>query len=64
MNNSQKFIKSEFEYIKGLNMLESQKQFKPSIVINLGVSKTKHISITWEQFEHIKQYLVDSAEDK
>ena len=60
MNNAQKYIKSEFDYISE-NMPESQKEYKPSIVINHGLAKTKHISITWEQLEHIKQYLIDSA---
>lgn len=60
MNNAQKYIKSELDYISE-NMPESQKEYKPSVVINHGLAKTRHISITWEQFEHIKQYLIDSA---
>ena len=63
MNNAQKYIKSEFDYISE-NMPESQKEYKPSIVINHGLAKTKHISITWEQLEQIKQYLIDSAKDE
>ncbi len=63
MNNAQKFIKSEFDYISE-NMPESQKEYKPSIVIHHGLTKTKHISITWKQFEHIKKYLIDSAKDE
>lgn len=63
MNNAQKYIKSELDYISE-NMPESQKEYKPSVVINHGLAKTRHISITWEQFEHIKQYLIDSAKDK
>ena len=60
MNKSQNFIKSEFDYISE-NMPDSQKEYKPSIIINHGLAKTKHISITWEQLEQIKQYLIDSA---
>lgn len=63
MNNAQKYIKSELDYISE-NMPESQKEYKPSVVINHGLAKTRHISITWEQFEHIKQYLIDSAKDE
>lgn len=59
MNNAQKFIVGELNYIAD-NVSDSSKQFKPSIVINHGLAKTKHIGITWEQFEHIKQYLIDS----
>ncbi len=61
MNNVQSYIKSEFEHIIN-NTPESQKQFKPSIVINNGLAKTKHIAITWEQFEQIKQLLINSVE--
>jgi hypothetical protein len=59
MNNAQKFINAEFNYISD-NVPETSKVFKPDIVIDHGLAKTKHISITWEQFEHIKQYLIDS----
>lgn len=59
LNNVQKFIKSEFNYISD-NVPDSSMVFKPSIVINHGLAKTKHISITWKQFEHIKHYLIDS----
>jgi hypothetical protein len=59
MNNSQKFINSEFNYISD-NVPESSKVFKPDIVIGHGLAKTKHIGITWEQFEFIKQYLIES----
>lgn len=63
MNNAQKFIDSEFSYISE-NVPDSSKVFKPDIVIGHGLAKTKHISITWQQFEYIKQYLIDSAKDK
>ena len=59
MNNSQKFINSEFNYISE-NVPDSSRVFKPTIVIGHGLAKTKHISITWQQFEHIKKYLIES----
>ena len=59
MNNVQSFINAEFNYISD-NVLDSSMVFKPTIVIGHGLAKTKHISISWEQFEHIKQYLIDS----
>lgn len=62
MNNTQKFIASEFDYISG-NVPESSKVFKPAIVIGHGTAKTKHISITWEQLEQIKQLLIDTSKD-
>ena len=62
MNNAQKFINSEFNYISD-NVPYSSRVFKPDIVISHGLAKTKYISITWEQFEHIKQYLIDSEKD-
>ena len=62
MNNAQKFIVGEFDYISD-NVPDSSKVFKPAIVISHGLAKTKHISISWEQFEFIKQYLIDSEKD-
>lgn len=62
MNNSQKFIVSELNYIAD-NVPESSKQFKPSIVISHGSAKTKHIGISWQQLEQIKQYLLESEKD-
>ena len=59
MNNAQSFINSEFNYILE-NVPDSSKVFKPCIVISHGLAKTKHISITWEQLEQIKQLLIDS----
>lgn len=59
MNMHRNFINSEFNYISD-NIPDSSKVFKPCIVISHGLAKTKHISITWEQFEHIKQYLIES----
>lgn len=62
MNNAQKFINAEFNYISD-NVPETSKVFKPCIVISHGLAKTKHIAITWQQFEQIKQYLIDSEKD-
>ena len=59
MNNAQKFINSEFDYISD-NVPDSSRVFKPTIVIGHGLAKTKHISISWQQFEQIKQLLIDS----
>ena len=59
MNNVQKFIVGEFDYISD-NVPDSSKVFKPCIVIGHGLAKTKHISITWEQLEQIKQLLINS----
>lgn len=62
MNNAQSFITSEFNYISE-NVPDSSRVFKPSIIISHGLAKTKHISISWEQFEQIKQLLIDSEKD-
>lgn len=62
MNNAQSFINAEFNYISN-NIPDSSKVFKPAIVISHGLAKTKHIAITWEQFEQIKQLLIDTSED-
>ena len=59
MNNIQKFINSEFNYILD-SVPNSSREFRPSIIINVSLARTKHIGITWEQFEYIKQYLIDS----
>ena len=61
MNNALDFINSEFNYISD-NVPESNKQLKPSIVINHGLAKTKHIAITWKQLEMIKQLLIETNE--
>ena len=63
MNNKQSFINFEFNYISG-NVPESNKQFKPAIVINHGMAKSKHIAITWEQLEQIKQLLINTSENE
>ena len=59
MNNSQKFINSEFNYISE-NVPDSSRVFKPTIVIGHGLARTKNIAITWKQLEQIKQLLIDS----
>ena len=63
MNNTQKFINDEFNYISD-NVPESSKVYKPCIVISHGIAKTKHISITWQQLEQIKQLLIDTSESE
>lgn len=60
MNNTQSFINAEFNYISD-NVPESSRVFKPDIVICHGLAKTKHISISWQQFEQIKQLLITST---
>ena len=62
MNNTQKFIASEFDYISS-NVPETSRVFKPTITISHGIAKTKHISISWEQLELIKQLLIDTSKD-
>lgn len=61
MNNAQKFIAGEFSQHEKY----ADKSYKPSLVINSCDNKgegirTCYLGITWEQFEHIKQYLIDS----
>lgn len=63
MDNAQSFINSEFNYISD-NVPESSRVFKPSIIISHGLAKTKHISITWKQFEQIKQLLINSEKSE
>lgn len=58
MNNAQKFIIAQFEHVEQKRI--ENDPFKPQIKINFGLCDAKHISITWKQFEHIKQYLIDS----
>ena len=65
MNNAQKFIKSEFEYVER----NSNAEFNPRIrlfstgLIDDGIT-SKHIRITWDQFEAIKQLLIDTSESE
>ena len=63
MNNAQKFINAEFNYISD-NVPELSKVYKPRIVISHGIAKTKHISISWEQLELIKQLLIDTSKSE
>jgi hypothetical protein len=58
MNNAQKFIIAQFEHVEQKRI--ENDPFKPQIKVNFGLCDSKHISITWDQFEHIKQYLIDS----
>jgi len=58
MNNAQKFIIDQFEYV-GQKRIEND-PFKPQIKVNFGLCDSKHISIIWQQFEQIKQLLIDS----
>lgn len=62
MNNAQSFIDDEFNYISE-NVPDSSRVFKPSIIISHGMAKTKHISITWDQLEQIKQLLITSESE-
>ena len=63
MNNAQKFIADEFDYISN-NVPRSSKVFKPAITISHGMAKTKHISISWEQLEQIKQLLIETSKSE
>ena len=67
MNNA-KFIADEFSHVSEFADVE----YKPSLQISAArleyapgqdILKTKHISITWQQFEQIKRYLIDSEKD-
>ena len=58
MNNVQRFISSEFDYVKAQH--PEYDSALPQIRVNFGLTSSKHISITWLQFEQIKQYLIDS----
>ena len=59
MNNVQKFIAGEFDYVKAQH--PEYESALPQIRVNFGLFSSKYITITWEQFEHIKQYLIESA---
>ena len=63
MTNKLDFINSEFNYISD-NAPEALRLLKPSIVINHGLAKTKHISISWDQLEQIKQLLIDTSKSE
>ena len=63
MNNTQKYINAEFNYISD-NVTESSKVYKSCIVISHGIAKTKHISVTWNQLEQIKQLLIGTSESE
>lgn len=40
------------------------KVYKPTKTISHGMAKTKHIDITWEQLEAIKQLLINTSESE
>ena len=58
MNNTQKFIASEFDLIKSKCITGDE--FKPQITVNFGLCKSKHISVRWDTLEQIKQLLIDN----
>ena len=62
MNNTQKFIIAQFEHVEQKRIKNDP--FKPQIKINFGLCDTKHISISWEQLELIKQLLIGTSESE
>lgn len=61
MNNVQKFIAGEFDYVKAQH---PEYDFAlPQIRVNFGLTSSKYLNITWEEFEQIKQLLIDSEKD-
>ena len=62
MNNAQKFIIAQFGHVQQKQI--NNDPFKPQIKVNFGLCDTKHISITWEQLEQIKQLLIETSESK
>ena len=62
MNNTQKFIIAQFERVEQKRI--ENDPFKPQIKINFGLYNAKHISITWQQLEQIKQILIDTSESE
>ena len=63
MNNKQKFIAIEFDYVLDQATPENR-LYKPKLQINHCGAKTKHISISWEQLEQIKQLLIETSESE
>ena len=61
MNNVQKFIASEFDHVKAQH--PDYESALPQIRVNFGLTSSKYLSITWEEFEQIKQLLIDSEKD-
>ena len=62
MNNAQKFIIAQFEHVEQKRIKNDP--FKPQIKINFGLCDTKHISISWDQLELIKQLLIDTSKSE
>lgn len=63
MNNKQKFIASEFGYIFD-NVKPEEMKYLPKLQITHCGNKTKHIDITWEQFDAIRQFIIDTSESE
>lgn len=61
MNNTQKFIAGEFDFVKSNH--SNYDSALPQIRVNFGLTQSKHITITWEQFEQIRHLLIDSEKD-
>lgn len=61
MNNVQKFIAGEFDYVK--SQYPDYDSALPQIRVNFGLFSSKYINITWQEFEQIKQLLIDSEKD-
>lgn len=58
MNKVQKFIASEFDYVKAQH--PDYESALPQIRVNFGLTSSKYINITWQEFKHIKKYLIES----
>lgn len=61
MNNVQKFIAGEFDFVKAQH--PDYASALPQIRVNFGLTHSKYINVTWTEFEFIKQYLIDSEKD-
>lgn len=51
------FVESEIQRIQEHNKPLQAEGFKASMVVSFDGEKTKHIALTWEQLEAIKQIL-------
>ena len=65
MNNAQKFIESEFNFVENKNNPHCDDWFKSNYKPRIQISsndgtKTKHISVSWDTLEQIKQLLIDN----
>lgn len=61
MNKVQRFIAGEFDYVKAQHA--EYESALPQIRVNFGLASSKYLNITWEEFEQIKQLLIDSEKD-